>query len=114
MNHPEDLKIEKNFYICPKDEYYCPSICNHPIERKKIKSRTHAKEPIIRSSRNVFPTCFEENGKVYRLGEKLDLKKWSNDNELKKLNVLDKLLIFFLRPEFHNQVFLAHNSGRYG
>ena len=114
MNHPKDLQVDKNFYICPKDDYYCPRIFNTPITRKKLNTKTHKKEQVIRSSRNVFPTSFEENEKIFALGEKLDLKKWSNDESAKNLDVLDKLLIFFLRPEFHNQVFLAHNSGRYG
>ena len=114
MNHPRDLEIEKNFFICSKKEYYCEDIFNSKINRKKFKRKKKKKDPIIKSSTTVFPVTFEEDGISYEIGADLNLETWCNDENVKKLSVLDKLIIFATQPRFRNQVFLAHNGAKFG
>ena len=114
MNHPDDLKIEKNYYICPKNEYYCPEIFGNPISRKKIQTQKHRTEPIVKSSSHQFPIIFKNGNDVHSIGTKLNTHLWCESEEAKKLSVLDKFIIFTCRPEFRNQTYLSHNGAKYG
>ena len=114
MKHPKDLQIEKNFFICPKDEYYCPEIFKTKINRKKIKRKKKKSDPIIKSSNTFFPVIFEEMGVTHEIGKNLNVEKWCKDENVKKLSVVDKFIIFTLQPKFRNQVFLAHNGAKFG
>ena len=115
MKHEADMKIESNYYICPKDQYYCGAIHGTKIPRKKFKKITHKKDPIIKSSPNPFPLIFDQNEKSHVIGGlSQNMETLSKDEDIKKLDVLDKLLIFLLRPELFGQVMLAHNSSKFG
>ena len=114
MNHPHDLKIEKNFFVCAKEEYYCQNVYGSKVNRKKFKRKKQKKDPIIKSSATIFPIIFQEQGTVHEIGVKLDLEKWCQDQNVKKLCVLDKLIIFTAQPIFRNQVYLAHNGAKFG
>ena len=114
MDNPLDMKIEKNFYICPKEEYYCDEIYGTEIPRKKLRKKTHKKDPIIKSSSNKFPFAFNQNDRQHLVGQNRESEDLCNDEEVKKLPVMDKLLMFLLRPCFRNQILIAHNSSRFG
>ena len=114
MASPLDMKIEKNFYVCPKEDYYCAAIHNTKIPRTKMRKKGHKKDPIIRSSSNLFPSSFNQNDHKHSIGQDRETEDLCNDEEVKKLPVLDKLLMFLLRPCFYNQICVAHNSARYG
>ena len=116
MNHPQDLKIDKNFYVCSKQDYYCPDIFGTPVVRKIERKKTHKSGSILRSSSNSFPFSFVNNNHTYTIGGKTKEKveDWWKNQEMKKLCVLDKFLMFILRFEMQNQVVLAHNAGKFG
>ena len=99
MQHPDDLKVEKNFYICPKDEYYCKEIHGTKVTRHLINKRKKSRDPFIKSSLNTF------KGK--------DQLNTSNKSKYQKLSALQKFILFFIRRAFTNQVFVAHNSSNF-
>ena len=69
---------------------------------------------IIRSSSTLFPVEFTHEGVVHSIGKDLDLNVWCQDENVKKLSVLDKFMIFSLQPRFQNQTYLSHNGSRFG
>ena len=114
MKHPRDLEIEKNYFVCPKNDYYCQDKYNSKVNRKKFKQKKKQYDPIMKSSNTVFPIIFKNENDIHQIGMKLNLEKWCKDEKVKKLSVLDKFIIFTAQPMFRNQVFLAHNGAKFG
>ena len=114
MCHEKDLVIEENFYICPKTEYYRKELFKKKITRKKMQNKKKNQDPIMKSSATKIPTSFEHEETFHVIGKNLDLDKWCQDKEVKKLCVLDKFLIFVLQPRFRNTTFISHNGTKFG
>ena len=103
MKHNDDCSIEKNYYICPKEEYYCKDTHGTPITRyKRLRRQNNHNDPVIISSVNRFPKRMKDGENL--LGCKNFM---ANEVEVKSRCALEKFLIFFIRPCFRNQVFIG-------
>ena len=103
MKHKDDCKIDENYYICPKEEYYCKKTYGKSIVRyKTLRKQNNLNDPTIISSANHFPKRMKDGENL--LGCKNFM---ANDDEVKSKCALEKFLIFFVRPCFRNQVFIG-------
>ena len=109
MQHPEDCKIRKNYYIC--NDYLPADERGRPVFSKNVARKSFGGQ----SSKIKFPLTLQsdhgESPPEKRLcigGEDhIDL------NVLRRYGVLEKFWIFFGREKFRSYVFLAHHSAGY-
>ena len=107
MNHPQDLEFIENYYQCPKNQYYDPKIHGKEICRKIRKSRKPNKDdPLLKSSQSKFPFKIKEEDASAFMGDPNVLKKAQN---IKKFDAITKFGLFFLREQYANSCFIAHN-----
>ena len=104
MKHPDDLKIEKNYYISPKSQYYCDAIYGKMVNRKKQKCKKGRTDSLIRSSRNIFHQKPKESSYIGR--SRVD-ENFHDYARIKHLSSVEKFIVFFFIPEFMNQVFIG-------
>ena len=103
IGYEEDMKLVKDFYVCPKNEYYKPENHGKPIERLKKKPKAREEEPLLKSSKTPFPLFKDEAGVNFILGGRSHF----NPSRMKRLPTLVKFACFFINRDFYNQVFLG-------